>query len=722
MSKHHQVAQVSHQPLVESLPWRILPKPNTPFDPTLPLLTGCVGILIVASLLSKKDDTKQGKSVWGGSAQLKAAKRAAKAQIPAFNRKQRYERANTCCLYIGTPAKIYEAHQQDFYDRLKPELDRIGREFGVEKANQLKAQYLPRKSARGNETLYLPSMNQSCLALGASGLGKSMGVLNPLIRSALDQGITTTVLDFKYPEQTQEIIGYAAQRGYQIQIVAPSFVESGIFNILDFVKDSGHTIGAKQISEVLVENTSTKKDSGGSNEFFESGGASVLQGAMLLSKWLEEDPLAISIARRLWKVDVNAPNPAVADIMTCAAILNLSQFGERIKFAAKRLNPWIMQALAQFISAGGEKGKPNVTEGGILANAQKTINQLVQREFIPSTCGKSTVNIDLNGEHTQTLTIVGLNQDYRHVITPFLATVLDLLISHNVAHSKHRTVPFFVSLDELPSIKLRKLANWLAEARSAGFCGALGVQNRSQLAESYGEDRTKTIFSNCATKVFINPQDPDSAEFYSKYLGDREIRYYTNSYTHQKGGGSRSRSEQVTKVPLMEAAEFSRMPPGRAVVISPGYSDKRRKEAYLPILKDIKIPEQDLQESAKSREVWQTMMSGFKDQTIDEAEISRMFDLRNQLVAELFPLPPTKMAYPLQLLISILKQNGYSDLEFQDLNNALDLPLNINIPENWKDPASPADAPRASIPNDCKGLSAVAVLVGNTGYRLIQTR
>jgi hypothetical protein len=79
------------------------------------------------------------------------------------------------------------------------------------------------------------------------------------------------------------------------------------------------------------------------------------------------------------------------------------------------------------------------------------------------------------------------------------------------------------------------------------------------------------------------------------------------------------------------------------------------------------------------------------------------------------------MAYPLQSLISILKQNGYSDSEFQDLNNALDLPLHINIPEHWKDPASPADAPRASIPDDCKGLAAVAVLVGNTGYRLIQT-
>jgi type IV secretory pathway TraG/TraD family ATPase VirD4 len=438
---------------------------------------------------------------------------------------------------------------------------------------------------------------------------------------------------------------------------------------------------------------------------------------MLTAKWLEEDPHAISVARRIWDVDVNEPNPAVADIMTCAAILNLSQFGERMKFAAKRLNPWIMQSLSQFLAAGGEKGKTNVTEGGILANAQKTMNQLVQREFIPSTCGKSTVKIDLNGANTKTLTIVGLNQDYRHVITPFLATVLDLLISHNVAHSKHRTVPFFVSLDELPTLKLRKLADWVAQARSAGFCGALGVQNRSQVVESYGEDRTKTIFSNCATKVFINPQDPDSADFYSKYLGDKEIRYYTNSYTTQKGGGSRSRTEQVTKVPLMEAAEFLRMPPGRAVIISPGYSDKRSKETYIPVLKDIKIPEQDLQESVKSKEVWKTMMASFKDRSIDEVEIARMFELRNQLVEELFPLPPSaKLAVPLSLLINHLKFKGYSDLEFRDSNQSIDINIKVNILPEWQDPES--EVPVTKFPDDLKGISTVLAIVLSTGYKI----
>ena len=692
-----------------------------PFDPiTGSVLVGLIGFLVLTSLLGKKTNGKQGKSYWGGSAQLRAAAKIAKSQIPAFNGKTSYQQPNACSLYIGTPAKIYNAHQQDFYDRLKPQLDRIEQEFGSKKANKLKKTYRPRKAKFGEETLFLPNAQQSMAVFGASGAGKSMSVLNPLIRSALDQGITSTVFDFKYPEQTKEIAGYAVQRGYKVQIIAPSYAESGIFNICDFIKDSGDSIGSQQISEVLTENTSKAKDGGGgANEFFESGGGGVVQGGMLAVKWLEEDAEAIAVARRLWDAEVGDPNPDVADVMTVAALVNLPRFGERIRYAAKRINPWITQALSQFLSSGGEQGKSNVTEGGIIANAQKTINQLVKRDFIPSICGKSTINVDLDGENAKTLTIVGLNQDYRYVITPLLATILDILISRNVSHSRHRTTPFFVSLDELPSMKLKKIANWLAEARSAGFCGAIGLQNKSQLQESYGDDRTQTIMSNCATKFFLNPQDPESAKFYSEYLGDRELRYYTNSTTHQKGGSSRSRTENVTKVPLMEAAEFNRMGAGRAVIISPGYRNISTKETYLPILKDIKIPQRDLAESEKSKEVWKVMTEGFKDKKIDETEIARMFKLRSSLVEELFPLPPPKkIVYQLRTLIEGLKKNGFDDSEFTDENLTINLDVDIDIPETWKDPNSPADTHRVMIPRDPQGLSAVAIIVGTTGYKI----
>jgi type IV secretory pathway TraG/TraD family ATPase VirD4 len=714
----------SHQPQPSQT---VTNKSEVPFDSmTGAIFLGLIGILVISSLF-KSNNHKQGKSYWGGAAQLRAAEKIARSQIPTYTDRKSYTKASACSLYIGTPAEIYDAHQQDFYARLQPELDRIGREFGQAQRAKLEAKYSPKKYRRRNTTLFLPNVQQGTAVFGAAGSGKSFSVLNPMIRSALDQGITTTVYDFKYPEQTKEIAGYALQRGYKLQIIAPSYPESNVFNIFDFIKDAGDSIGAGQISEVLTENTSKGTGSDG-NEFFESGGASVLQGGMLLSKWLSEDPEAIAIARRIWEVTEDAPHPSVADLMTCAAILNLPNFSERIKFARHRINPWITQALSQFLSAGGgsstpgKEAKTNVTQAGILANAQKTVNQLVKRDFIPAICGKSNLEIDLTGENAKTLTIVGLNQDYRHIISPLLATILDLLISRNIAHSRHRTIPFFVSLDELPSMKLRKIANWLAEARSAGFCGTIGLQNLSQLRETYGDDRANTIIANCATKFFLNPQDAESAKSYSEYLGEKELRYFTQSRTSQKGGGSTSRNENVTKVPLMEPAEFLKMGAGRAVIISPGYVNPAKKETYLPILQDIQVPDRDLIESQKSQAVWKTLLATFKDIKIDAAEISRMFSLRCQLVEELFPLPSSKLLYPLAKLVEILKRHGYNDAGFESENLLINLDVKINIPNDWQDPNSTADAPKVKIPTDPKSLSAIAILVSATGYKMVRGR
>jgi type IV secretory pathway TraG/TraD family ATPase VirD4 len=721
MSKPHpqQTAQVQPHKAVSK-------KSDLPIDPLLgSLLLGVIGILVFVAIFGQKNNEKQGRSYWGGSAQMKEAETMAQAVIPAFNNQKSYTKPNDSALYIGTPAKIYNAHQQDFYQRLQPQLNEIERLHGKTEREKIEKKYRPRKARWLQETIYLANSQQSIIAFGAAGSGKSFSVINPLIRSGIDQGFPVTVYDFKFPEQTKEIAGYAAQRGYKIQIIAPSFAESGVFNIFDFIRDSGDSIGSGQMAATMTDNSGSEGDS--SNPFFEDGGAATLSAVMLICKWLEEDAEAVNIARRIWGCKEGDPNPSVADILSCAAVLNMPGFAERVQFAEKRLNPWIMQELGQYLGAGGgaaqpgQPGKPNVTQGGIIANSQKTINLLIKRDFIPATCGKSTINIDMDEKNAKTLTIVGMNQDYRHMIAPLMATAIDLLVSRNVAHSRHRTMPFMLSLDEAPTVKLKKLANYLAEARSAGFIGLIAAQNYSQFVEAYGEERTKTIMGNCATKFFLNPQDANSAKAFSEYLGEKEIRYYTRSTSSQRGksgGGSTSRNEQVTKVPLFEAAEFLKLKAGKMVIVSPGYKNPANEETYLPILKNVKIPKMDLEESKKSAEAWKVMQAAAKKQEISNAEVSRMFSMRKQLVEELFPLPPAKLKYPLVRLVQILGMFGYSEAGYEVDNRSIDLEQLVGVPDAWIDPSSTPDAPKVRIPRDEKSLSMIATLVGATGYRI----
>jgi hypothetical protein len=171
---------------------------------------------------------------------------------------------------------------------------------------------------------------------------------------------------------------------------------------------------------------------------------------------------------------------------------------------------------------------------------------------------------------------------------------------------------------------------------------------------------------------------------------------------------------------LFLRADFGEYP-DRFLLAEPifGMSSGDRSALALPILQQIEIPHRDVVESEKSQEVWQTMLASVQARNIDEAEISRMFELRRELVEELFPLPPpADLAVPLRVLVEHLKFKGYVD-DF-DGNRSIDLGMQVNIPKQWQDPNSPEDAPRTKIPTDPKSLSAVAFLVGSTGYKIVR--
>ncbi len=218
-----------------------------------------------------------------------------------------------------------------------------------------------------------------------------------------------------------------------------------------------------------------------------------------------------------------------------------------------------------------------------------------------------------------------------------------------------------MSLDELPAIYLPKIANWLAEARSAGFVGLLGLQNQSQLKEAYGEDRARTILANCGTKFFLNPQDDISAKQYSDYLGERDLKYWTKSTSNSGGqnGRSVSKSEQIAKVPLMEAAAFLKLPQGKAVCISPGYNNK--SEAYVPVLRSIKVQQEDLDSGKRSVETWKKMLGKMAIEPMTDLEVSAMLEERRAIAERLLPEPPSEAnSAPLSYLIGLsTKLFGY---------------------------------------------------------------
>lgn len=132
-------------------------------------------------------------------------------------------------------------------------------------------------------------------------------------------------------------------------------------------------------------------------------------------------------------------------------------------------------------------------------------------------------------------------------------------------------------LDEAPSLgPIEGLERLLAEGRKFGAACVLGFQSVSQIRETYGMQGAQTLASVMRTKLIMAAEDPDSADYYSKMLGQREI------IRPQK-----SVNDQGTSVSYQHATEPVVLP---SELMGLGVGVGYLKIAGDPVIKKIKVP------------------------------------------------------------------------------------------------------------------------------------
>jgi len=573
-----------------------------------------VGAFVGIGLLLLFSGEKKGKiatGYWGGVKEKKTAKKKAKKQIQQPVR-------NSVALYIGTPADIIKRLNADWY------------QWGLIKEIPKESSFNPFK--KSSPTLYIPDAQRGIAAIGAAGSGKTFSVIDPLIRSALDQGFPAIIYDFKYPAQTKRSVAYALKRGYKVRVFAPGFPESDICNPLDLLKNEEDAIAAGQLAQVINRNTDRSGGKAGGDKFFEEAGDSLVEGIFLVTK----------------AVATLTGDNQYGDLMMAQAILSLSDLAKRLEVASyEKLNVWTSRPLSQLISVKDSEK----TVSGIVGTAQRVFQRFLKKDFVGAFCGQTTLPLDLDGKQ---LIVFGLDRNNRDIVGPLLAAILHMVVTRNVSRTIPRKDPLVVALDELPTLYLPALVNWLNENREDGFCGILGYQNVGQLEKAYGKELTRAIIGGTGSKFIFNPQDPDSAKFFADFLGEMEIEFKSKSKSMGKGGGSRSVSEHHQKRHLLEPAQFGKMGTGRAVIINPAY--RRGNESYVPLLQKIKIPSADIAEQEWAERQWeriQKLLIKNNGSGVSDQERSRQFDERRSLAEKLFPLPTDQPVPPANSISNI---------------------------------------------------------------------
>ncbi len=547
-------------------------------------LLACGAVIVVAKYIDAKGGiAKLATARWGGTTEKTAARKLACKQI----NKRKHNRVS---LYVGTPKNI------------KSEI-----------VNGVRKTCIPEDAA----TLYLPDAQRGIFVCGGPGCGKSFSMINPLIRSAIDQGFPLALYDFKYAQQESAtdapkgqapiLAGYALKRGYQVTILAPGFAESAVANPIDFLRSNKDSEMARQLAITLNRNFQLgEKDSG--NSFFSNAGDQLVQAVFMLAKGTQ-----------------------YPDIMMCQAILGLPKLVKRMEIA-ENLNFMVREAFAQFVSVAGSPE----TGASIVGTASGLFSRFMVPAALAAFCGKTNIPLDLKGRQ---MVIFGMNKEKRDVIAPLLVSILHLIISRNVAYK--RACRLVLGIDELPTLYLPALVDWLNQNREDGLISILGLQNLSMLIESYGENTTNAIFGGCATKAFFNPQDDVAAERFSKFLGDEEIKYKQRSRSSGgKGGASISNSDQNSTRKLFDINQFNTLPEGKAVIISPGF--RSRGQISIPILQNIHIPQHEINSEAASVKAWYKFQKSLAMKSILKPPADEEMRIRRAEALKLLPLIETQ--------------------------------------------------------------------------------
>lgn len=408
--------------------------------------------------------------------------------------------------------------------------------------------------------LYLPEAQRGIAVCGGPGSGKTFSIINPAILSAIDQGLPIILYDFKFPSregnldgssQTELIVPYAHLAGYEIAFFAPGFPESSVCNLLDFLRGAADAETARQLGTVMSKNfklfAQDKED-----PFFGPAGEQLCEAVFMLAK--------------------SSPYP---DLMMCQAILSMDKLAERLESA--ELNYFIKASFGQLISVG----KSEKTVASIIGTANINFTRFMKPSLLAACCGETTLPLNLEGKK---LLVLGMDRERRDVVGPIVATVLHMIVNRNV--TKGRKEPLVLSLDELPTLYLPSLVNWLNENRSDGLVTLLAFQNIVQLEEVYNK-KYKSVLGGCGTKAIFNPQEYDSAKMFSDYLGEEEVHYNQKSHGSSGGKSSTNISEQDRTKKLYEPSQFLKLRKGKCVLINPAYENKQ--EAAVPILEQIHL-------------------------------------------------------------------------------------------------------------------------------------
>jgi Type IV secretory pathway, VirD4 components len=378
---------------------------------------------------------------------------------------------------------------------------------------------------------------------GGPGSGKSETVIKPVIDQSARKQYSMVIYDFKGDPRQKGLpdlcnTAYCSVRKYK-KLYGDDYKLK--FAFINFV-DLSRTVRVNLLSDRYIESFMDIKDLGinmfknlskfakEKMDFWAEYGASYIYGVMYMH-WKNNKELGFNTIPHV--------------ISTCLSDINLV-------FEWLITDPEIDKLMQPLITAYNEKAGGQLSGG--TSTGQLPFASLYEKNIY---WVLSSDDFDLDISREDNLHILGVANSNRvkEAITPVVSCILSVIMNKmNVAGNP----PSVFCIDELPTVNINGLDQFMATVRSNNVCALLSVQDFKQLERDYGKDSASIIRAGAGNLFQGMTSSHETTKQISDLLGD--IEKVKISYTENMDSMSSTESKQKEKV--MQTRDIAGQAPG----------------------------------------------------------------------------------------------------------------------------------------------------------------
>lgn len=401
------------------------------------------------------------------------------------------------------------------------------------------------------ENTYVDNANLHTLVIGATGSGKTAGIINPTMKHLI-KGRESMVITDPKGEIYEDNYKLLKDAGYQIIVLNFREPQKGsCWNPYDLPYKYQKEGNYDKANELLNDlSTNIVVDGQASDPFWQNAAADYLTGL----------GLALFNDAPLEEININSIN------------LMINQGEERygastyMKEYYKMLDPTSPAA----INLAGTVTTADETKAGIMTVLQQKVKTLAVTRNLSEMLSKNDFDMASIGEKPTALFMIVQDEKttYHSLATIFIKQCYECLISTAYKHGGALPVRTNFLLDEFANMpKVKDISTMVTAARSRHIRFTFIIQNFAQLDKTYGKEDAQTIRGNCINTIYLLTGELSALEEISKLCGDKIVRV-----------GKDKREETR---PLVTISELQRMKPDEYVLVRhrcPPYKGKLKMD------------------------------------------------------------------------------------------------------------------------------------------------